>query len=418
MIISLRYVMVLLFVFVNYYNPVSVHLTLCINIMLALYAFSISGINIQINERFVLVTTFVLLIWAMFIMVVRANIDMHVLGKYLRITVSSLLIMVICSQVRITVKQLIDVLSVIFIIHVMAIGFQSIFPQLDLPMANLFGFERETTIISDYTIRKMGCSSSYDTASLISISSMLFFFLQYAVRQKNIYLLFTFFSLLACTRTSRVGMVLGILFFIVLFVGHLFFSKGKKKLVPILVLLCGIATLIYFILPIIAYSTASYFVEEQLNNDIVATSDYTSGTVGALTSTHLDALKVPIFDLIIGFGIDPKSVGRNTDIGYVKLIYHVGIIGLVLILLLYLYIFRKAVIIKKKSGAQSDEFTLSSFLVLYVLLIIMMNYKSLEMYSRGCHDLLLIIFFVLTNKYAADDIQGRKELALSFVQAS
>lgn len=416
---SKKSILLFLFVFVNYYNPISVYLTLIVNIVLfLLFSFYNGNMIIRFN-RYIIVFTFLILIWAMLIMVVRSNIDTQVLGKYLRVTVSTLLIMAICSASRATIKQLIDVLTVIFLIHIISIGMQSVFPQLDIPMANLFGFKRELTIISEYTTRKMGCSSSYDTAALISVISMVFFFLQYVVRNKSIYLLLMFLSFLSCTRSSRTGMVLGIFFFVVLLIVLFFKLKGKKRLVLILSLLCGITFSVYVILPVLFYSTGLFLLKPEDNNSIISTSDYTTGTVIGLMSTHLDAMKIPIFDLIIGFGIDPNTVpGKNTDIGYVKLIYHVGIIGLLLILLLYLYIFRQAVITKKKSDTQSNEFALSSFLILYVLLIMVMNYKSLEMYSRGSHDLLLIIFFVLTNKYAPAVSQDRKKINLSLVQPS
>ena len=397
---SKKSILLFLFVFVNYYNPISVYLTLIINMVLFfLISFNNGSSTIRFN-RYIIVFTFLIFIWAMFIMLVRSNIDTQVLGKYFRVTTSTLLIMAVCNALHITAKQLIDVLTIIFLMHIISIGMQSVFPQLDIPMALFFGFGRESTIISEYTTRKMGCSSSYDTAALISVVSMVFFSRQYVVRNKSIYLLFMFLSFLASTRSSRTGMVLGIFFFVVLFIVLFFKSKGKKRLIPILCLLCGITFSVYVTFPILVHSTGLFLLEAEYNNSVISTNDYTTGTVSALTSTHLEAMEVPIFDLIIGFGIDPNTMSdKSTDIGYVKLIYHVGIIGLLLILLLYLYILRQGIITKKKSEEQSNEFMLSSFLILYILLIVVMNYKSLEMYSRGSHDLLLIIFFVLTNKY-------------------
>lgn len=387
-----------LFVFCNYYNPGSIYLTLFINILLILAISFDNGKKIIRFNSYIVVCTLLILIWAMFIMAVRSNINTYVLGKYLRVTASTLSIMIICSGLRISAKQLIDTLAMIFIIHILAIGMQSVFPQLDIPMANFFGFDRESTVISDFSIRNLGLSSSYDTAALICLSSMLFFFLQYLVKKRNIYILLSLVSLLSCIRTSRTGMILGILFFAVFCIVLFFSLKGVKRLVPILFLSSAIILAIYFVIPIIASSTE--LLSEAISSNSDFSLNYTTGSVEALTNAHLDPLKAPIFDLIFGFGIDPnKIIGKGTDIGYVKLIYHVGIIGLVLIVLLYLYIFRKTVIIKKRSDKQSNEFILSSFLVLFILLVTVMNYKSLEMYSRGSHDLILIIFCVLIKQY-------------------
>lgn len=398
-------IILFLFVFFNYYNPISVYLTLILNILLILFILFLDGRTIIRFNRYIIVFTLFILIWAIFIMIVQSNINMYVLGKYLRVTASTLLIMVICSGLRVSSKQLIGVLQVIFFIHILSIGMQFAFPQLNIPMANLFGFERESTIISKMSTRNLGCTSSYDTASLISITSMVFFILLYVVRKKNKYLLLASLSLFSCTRTSRIGMALGALFFVVLIIFYYYKTKRKKRLASIFFLLCGIALIDKVILPIIVSSQNTFLSETNYSNANISTADYTTTTPGELISRHLSAMNAPILDLIVGFGIDPNRLaGRETDIGYVKMIYHIGIIGLILILFLYLYVFRKTIIIKKNSYKQSAEFILSSFLVLYVILLMVMNFKSLEMYSRGSHDLLLIIFCFLTNKYHSQSV--------------
>ncbi len=387
-----------LFVFCNYYNPFSVFLTVIINLFL-LIAFA-KGRNIRIDRKILIFSLFIL-IWSIIIMVVRENVNTYVLGKYFRTTISTFLIMVICSQLRISIKNLTNILAVVFFLHIVAVGFQCIFPQLDIPVANFFGFDRESTVISQMSIRKMGLSSSYDTASLISVSSMVFFFLWYVEKKKNIYLLISFLSLISTVRISRTGMVIGIILFVVLIIQLYFNSKGRKRLAPILFLFVGLFVLFRFILPIIAASTDTFLSNTKYNDIDISNKDYTPGTVSGLTTgSHLNALKDPLVDLIFGYGIDPNRVyGKATDIGYIKLIYHIGIIGLFIIILLYLYILKTVVKIKTKLLKQTDQYMLSSFLIWYILLILLINYKSLEMYSRGSHDLLLIIFFVITNNY-------------------
>jgi hypothetical protein len=391
-------VLLFLFVFSNYYNPFSVFLTIIINLFL-LISFS-KGRNVRIDNK-ILIFSLLILIWAIIIMVVRTNVNTYILGKYLRSTASTFLIMVICSQMRISIKEIINTLAAVFFLHILMVGLQCLFPQLDIPVADFFGFDREATVISQMSIRKMGLSSSYDTASLISVSSMVFFFLLYVEKKKNIYLFISFLSLISTIRISRTGMVIGIILFVVLIIKLYFNSKGRKRLTPILFLLVGLFVFFTVILPIIAASTDSFLSNTKYNDIDISNKDYTPGTVtGLTTGSHLNALKEPVFDLIFGFGIDPNRIyGMATDIGYIKLIYHIGLIGLFLIIFLYLYIFRKTLKMKKMYYSVTDEFMLSSFLIWYILLIIVINYKSLEMYSRGSHDLLLIIFFVLVNNH-------------------
>jgi hypothetical protein len=326
------------------------------------------------------------------------NLSTYVLGKYVRTATSTVMVMIICSGLNINIRQLIKVLGLIFFIHIFSVGLQSLFPQLELPMANFFGFDREASVVTDYSIRKLGCSSSYDTAALISVSSMIFFALRYLVERKRLFLLLSFFSLISTIAISRTGMIIGIICFTLLCILLFFKIKGRERLMPILFLTGGIIVGVIFIMPIVASSTKSFLSDTKYNNIVFSTNDYTKGTLEGLISSHLSALKVPFIDLVFGYGIDPNTVrGKATDIGYVKLIYHIGIIGLIMIVTLYYFFFKKASKIRQIVTKNSNEYLLASFIIWYIALIFISNYKSLEMYSRGSYEILLIMFCTLVN---------------------
>ena len=58
------------------------------------------------------------------------------------------------------------------------VGLQTIYPNIVFITAPLFGFARESSILDEYMLRKLGASSSYDTASYFSIAALVFFYFQ------------------------------------------------------------------------------------------------------------------------------------------------------------------------------------------------------------------------------------------------
>ena len=327
---------VLLFVFFNYFNPVSVYITLLFNVALAVYLVSIKKEYRVKFDSYVIFITMLILIWSIIIMLSRADVDIYILGKYSRVLISTLLIVFICSGWSISVKQLVTVLGVVFFSHILAIVAQTVNPDLSAHMAGVFGMAEAADFFIEYNDRKMGLSGSFDTASLVSILSMIFFFLQYQVKHKNVYLILALLSFGACAMSSRMGMVIGFFIFLMFIINLFSRAKGRDALLILLIMVAGSALVFYFILPVILHSFQWIIIEFEPQIGDISTAGYgTTGTVDALFGSHLEPLKVPLMDLFFGFGYDPDG----TDIGYVKLIYHIGIIGSFLIFILYLYMY-------------------------------------------------------------------------------
>lgn len=381
---------VFLFVFLNYYNPVSVYVALFFNIMLACYILLLRRRRCIKLDFFVVGMSVFILAWSLLIMLVRLEVDYYVLGKYSRVLISTGFIFVICGGLGISANQLISVLGWIFFSHVLAISAQLVFPSLNVPMASIFGLANPVDFFGEYSSRKMGLSGSFDTASQISILSMVFFFLQYHIKQKNIYLFLMLFSFIACTMSSRAGMVLGVVLFVMFIFFHLLRTKGRGAILMLSISVAGAVVAFYLILPVLIHSFELDLIG--VSPLVQTTSEYgVGGTINALTSTHLKPLDAPFIDLLFGLGYDPDG----TDIGYVKLIYHLGIVGSMLILILYLYLYVRVNSVKRGGCRDINVLILSKFFILYLFVLLVMNYKSLEVYSRGSHDLLIIIFLVL-----------------------
>lgn len=392
--------LVLLFVFSNYLNPISVYVTIGLNLIILASFYKNRRLNTDSFK--VLGSSLILVIWTILVMFLNVQVDGYVFGKYLRVFISTFLIINICNSLSIRAKEINDAISLVFIGHLIAIGLQILFPSLDLPMAKFFQFDREAEVITAYSIRKLGLSSSYDTAALISVAGMIFFFMKYKFSNKRIFIVFAFLFLISTVSISRTGMVIGILLFFILYLNYYFTAKKRDILVTLTFLFGGVIVLLKFILPIIASTTDGFLSNTSYKTFNNSNRDYTEGSVTGLTEgSHLNAIRnVDMLELFFGYGIDPNRVQNlQTDIGYIKLVYHVGIIGLIIIMLLYWFFFKKIWRINKNTIDKNTK-TTASFLIWYIILIVIFNYKSLELYSRGTHDLVLILFFVLLHSFA------------------
>lgn len=387
--------------FFNYYNPVSVYLTLFINLLffLALSMTKLRGGLSQVRlYQPIILMSFLLCLWVLVLMISNGSFNTYVFGKYFRVILSSILIMMVINILKPNILQLIKVLSFLFLAHVIFVFIQVTVPQLDVPMAKIFGFNREVSILNAMTIRKLGFSSSFDTASLISLASMIFFFLRYLTKPKTIYILLSLLSLASTLWISRTGMVLGVLIF-GLFSFYLIRKfKGRKRIAVMFFFTMGMLLAIYLMLPLIAASTVSFLLESQSNGVVVSNDDYSTGSTFTLLNSLYASMQISWTGFIFGLGIDPNYVtNRNTDIGYIKIIYHVGLVGTVVLFYLHYHFYRTTVRIRRVYFQNPNLVLISNFIILYILLLSVMNVKSLEIYSRGAYELLLISFLILVD---------------------
>lgn len=381
--------------FCNLYNPGSVYLTLFINIFISTVLFSKKKINSLSINAYITLTSIFVFIWLLCVFLLRLDFSPFIFAKYIRSGISAFLISIIVCNHKFENEELIQSIKIVFLIHLITILLQTIFPSLDYPMAKIFGFERESDIISSFSIRKLGCSSGYDTSGYLCVASMIYFLILFSLKKTKLDLIFSLFSLIASLKTSRTAMILGVFIFLVFFLIYFFKSKGIYRFYAIISLTLLLFLFMYFVLPIILGSTdflANYIT---YNSEINYSNDYSSGSFTGLTGSHLDPLNVPFIDLFLGFGVDPNQIGKVTDIGYVKILYHIGIIGLIVILLLYSYFLFTLNKIRVKYNLILNFKILTTFLISFIILLLFINYKTLELFSRGSHDFLIIIFLII-----------------------
>ena len=389
-------IIVYLLIFQNLFNAASPYLTLVLNLIVAITVILIRNGRITTPNRFVLIAIYIIFMWFLVVFIFRGGGDSQIFMKYLRITMAASLLAIIFGSRTMDSRQVVGAINFSLGFHVFLILIQIIYPSVTYFTAELFGFNREFSILEQYSQRRLGATSSYDTASFLSIAALIFFYLQFSQNRRITFLIMVITSFVVSLMSSRMGVVLAIAIAIpIFFNAYLKFTVIWKFAIACSVL--GFSAFIYiYIFPIFLHSVGLTELVAKDSNAIISITDYgTTGSVDALTSDHLRPLDKPIYDLIIGFAIDPNNIGEYTDIGYVKLVYHVGILGAMMIMAVYVYMGILANKYRHSHFADRKIRLIGAFLLYLILIATIVNYKALHFYSRGFGDFMFILFFYL-----------------------
>ena len=397
--------LVYLFVFQNVLNAGSPYITLAINVVLAFFALMMNRMRFRATDPKTFIVALTILFWLLLVIVYRGDFETQTLLKYFRTTVMIGVVTLLIGASSISPKTFLNALCLTLAFHVVLVLLQIPFEDLVYTTAPIFGFERETSILDQYALRKLGASSSYDTASFLSVSASVLFYLRYLSSKNLVFLLLLCTALAAGMMSSRTGMAMTLAVLTVIYIRGIFTSGPIVKFILGLGL-AGMFVFAYiFVAPLIKQSLGIGELTADDATLIFNASDYgTTGTLDALSEDHLAPLKKPLLDLTIGFARDPNSTPTPSDIGYVKLIYHVGIIGTAFIVFIHLRMLALTAFSLKAKGIGIHERQLTQMLLWFIGAGLFFNYKSLELYSRGVGDLILILFIFLAAGWSTDRV--------------
>jgi hypothetical protein len=383
-------------VFQNLFNAFSPYLTLAINITVVIFLLIRHQLRYIASAPIVIFGVYAVLAWMILVTSYRGDAETQVLLKYFRVTVAVSLFALIFGNCRIAASTFVKAINVALGFHVLLVMLQIVFPYLTNMTAPVFGFEREIAILEQYTMRKLGASSSYDTASLLSVAALLFFYLQFTQGKGSSYLLLTTVAFVATLMSSRTGVAMSLLIVTVLSLRAFLRARFLWKLVAAL-WIAGLMVLAYnLIYPLLLHSLGISELQSDEASLVFAAADYgTTGTLDALTGDHLKPLDQPLLDLFIGFAVDPNTIEMYTDVGYVKLIYHVGIVGTLIVLFVHLHMLVVTRTFMRASAQDLDRALIARFLFVLIAISLAFNYKSLEIHSRGIGDFIYMLFLFL-----------------------
>ncbi len=386
-------ILLFFFLFINLYFPISPYLVLAVDIILLL-SYSKKKLITPSLRPFVVIPVILFFLASLSFLLAGEEGESFVVFKYIRTFISGIVVILLSYRIKVEPKYFLRCLGAVLVLHMIAIIAQSLYPPLSMMMAPYFNFARDEDFLLNMNVRKLGLAGGYDLASMLLVSSVVLFYQQFFKTKNFLYFIFAVIALALTLTVSRFGMVICAV--TVAYYAVISFTKtGFVRLSGIFLSVIGGAVIVLLIIPILASTNGLLFDVGTISNVDISyfLQDYSSasGTLYDLTdpnSEHLGAFKqLDLFQFFFGAGNSSDS-----DIGYMQFLFQIGLIGVSLLFFFYFEIIKR---IRKIKTNDENLITIKTFLIVYIILLFVFNYKIQILYSRGFHELMIICFVYL-----------------------
>lgn len=341
--------------------------------------------NVKLDKT--LVATVVLFI-AYFVYILGLQLSVGIESSELLLRTSRalaiLLIFMLASRVMIRHGRMIMPLVMLCIsIHALFVIAASFSFELNSLLGQIFDNDRVRPL------RSSGLVAGFDVAGFFCLVGLLALGLDVVkVRSIGVKLLWGGLLLVACYFTSRVSMVLGVLFFTIL-VWRLVFSGSRmsrtRRMSALVITFPAIALVAHEVLVVleVAFDLGLIGVDSDRREAVIARFASTTIEEAGLVSMYF--LPSNSLEIIMGSGMDVPT----SDVGYVKFVFWHGLIGIVLLLAIHLYLLGKSMsCIRQDAKARSHGlFILGVYTLVFVL-----TFKNNYLLTRGIWSLLLLLY--------------------------
>ncbi|WP_348799459.1 hypothetical protein [Flavobacterium adhaerens] len=310
------------------------------------------------------------------------KIDSFLLARNVRIVLSTITISLLFDKLIYSKKQFVNILKLVLLVNVLVVIFQFVFPETRNFFAPIVGYDKKLV-----PFRSFGVFNSFDYAGFYCLFSLVVFSIVKDEKFKIFNSIAIIFSIVSCFLTSRTTMV----FCIVLIFYLIYLNRNKIRFVHLLLAGYVIANvLIEYINLLILVLTVSFpdfgdYFGISIPQDVVIADSYGNDSANALMD---DMIVFPKgYDLFFGLGLPPK----NSDIGYIHLLFLYGLMGTIFIVLYHLYVFFKGIKILYKIR----EHYIYRVYFIFALLLIIYNYKLTFITGSGIYELFLILYLFI-----------------------
>jgi len=306
----------------------------------------------------------------------------------------------IFSNIRCDLNKLLNIYVLALLIHAIAIISVILMPEIRPFLDTYTGYTGKIL-----PIRSCGLLSGYDSAGFLCLLGVILSFSMFVFkgRKGNLYLFSLLIFLMAIFLTGRFSIVLGIMlnFFILAYL--LFKGSIKLKVISPVILFMFVLTFVNFVLPLFTSIDQLAEYVGHYESSIDFSKSYGVGGYDALTE-RMWIFPDSFLGLLFGLGIDPP-----VDIGYVRILFMVGIVGFTILLGTYIYVGVKSYKIFRTSlNHTCNRFTnvkltsikvASCVMLMLIVLIFIFNVKLLFFHSRIFYELMIILFFSTLRSY-------------------
>ncbi len=335
----------------------------------------------------------ILLLYSIFIALFTQSYDLYPVMRNFRAFFALSVLGLTFYNLRIPTIKVANLVIIGILIHSIVILMQMKFPVLKFYIGPIVNYDKEF-----FPLRTFGIVGDYDgSGSLLVIGAILSLgMFHYTGFTKYIVYSFIFFA--SVIFVSRMNMLLMII--VIIFSIPIWFTSKKVnlriKFVISSLLISSGYIFIKLIYPVIYYTVPlinQYFIATNIKTTNYSMS-YGSGGQAYL----LDSMwKIP--ENIAGFIFGTGALPVASDIGYVKILFMFGITGSLILIFFYSYMIK----VTKKKLKIINSYHLNTYnsyiknfargFILIVLLIFLINFKNLFLFSRCIHELIIILFF-------------------------
>lgn len=260
------------------------------------------------------------------------------------------------------------------------------------------GFVEEINVV----FRKPGLFSGYPPAGMLAVVGLIisFYFLRYKFSVK--YILALLISISALMLTSRMALMIGLLFLFVLIPATIL--KGKKQFFSLLSIPLVIGITLFYLIhyEILHHDTVGVMFEIFIN--LMNDEGVKSASGEALMDSYLENSPQYISTILIGNGLNIKSdIGLTIDSGVQITLFNAGLISLFLYHLIFVLLYIQTVYLSKLD----KKYLL--YVTLIFALIFISNLKGGFLFGRITGDALLaIILGMIILKYKSSLSKSEK----------
>jgi hypothetical protein len=315
--------------------------------------------------------------------------DFYIPLRQLRAALTLAFLGITFYNARLAPVTFLNLLILALLLNVFAIGIQIAIPDSKAVFAQLWEFDKGFV-----PLQAFGLTAGYDAAgymcimgACLSVAAM-----YYSTRRLRYFLSFTLF-IVATLFTSRNNIAMAIVLLFTVSFACLLRGKGVLRAIGAGYLVaCAYVSYAYILPVFIATIPFLDFLEftSALDTNLISYSRH-SGEI--LLTAESWYFPLNVHEIAFGTGMNPR-----TDIGYVKLVHLIGVVGLTLVMFFYGGLLLRGVKLRAvlRSMSGRDAMALRTLNVSFIVLIaftFVINLKSLYFFTRGFHEFWIILLF-------------------------
>lgn len=312
--------------------------------------------------------------------------------RFLRCCTTLLLISLIITSYKIKPVDVFTILKFLFLLNSVAVICCIIWPKLNYYLLPISRMKMDFM-----SLRSPGLTNGEDAAGFLSVCGIILEIYDRQKKGKGPVSIVLIIFLVSTAFTSRFTMLMAS-FILVVYFFNLIKHKEINRALPLLMLIAPI-TVLAVLFWILTTGFAMNLRESLLSSSPQLRALYNSlvssyldyGIYSSAVSRNISITNVDCFNLIFGSGIKAHV---SQDSGYVKTIYSIGIIGLIVEVAFHLKGLKEAVAIQKKYTELAES---ARVYVLLIIIILAWEFKYSFMFSNTVFEILMFVYITMIN---------------------